>query len=91
MQRRDDDKEITITMNNLSIYEHYMQEYNFGNVALHVKDYTTGIIHYTKAIETDSKHPDAFNRRGICYRNINENDKALTDYTTAISVCSIDC
>jgi tetratricopeptide (TPR) repeat protein len=39
---------------------------------------------YTKSIELDPKNPDYYNRRGATYRNINNLENAINDYSIAI-------
>ena len=52
--------------------------------------FSPAINYYTKAISIDPKSYEAFYKRGVTYSTIRENNKALQDYTDAISLAPAD-
>ena len=46
----------------------------------------TAIEYYTRAIELNPEYADAYNNRGIAYKNIKEYEKAIRDYNKAIEL-----
>ena len=50
--------------------------------------YDKAIVHYTEAINLNPEHVDAYNNRGIAYRNKGEIEAAIQDYNKAIDLNS---
>ena len=50
--------------------------------------YDKAIVHYTEAINLNSEHAEAYNNRGIAYKNKGEIDAAIQDYNKAIDLNS---
>ena len=48
--------------------------------------YDKAIVHYTEAINLNSEHAEAYNNRGIAYKNKGEFDAAIQDFNKAIGL-----
>jgi len=48
-------------------------------------DYKSAIKLFDKAIQKNPKLKEAYIQRGLCYENINQDDKAINDYNTLLS------
>ena len=59
---------------------------NLGVFYGNAKEWDKAINFLSKAIELDSKYPDAFANRGVAYGNIGESDHAIVDFTKAIEI-----
>jgi tetratricopeptide (TPR) repeat protein len=66
-------------LDELSSYEWFDR----GNNTL---DNNLKIEYYTKAIELEPQHPEAYDNRGIAYTNLGNYDMALRDHTRAIEL-----
>ena len=55
-----------------------------GNEQFKQKNYLTAIGLYTESINLDPTQDIPFNNRGLCYMNLNKDDKAKLDFERAI-------
>jgi len=69
---------IKIVMNNV-YFKH-------ANEMVHLKDFRGAIAEYSKAIEIDPKHKDAYNNRGFAKSNLLDFSGSVADYTMAIEI-----
>lgn len=51
-----------------------------------IKDYTTALIHYTKAIEINAKDPAFYMNRALCYLRLERYPLAITDCNSALAL-----
>ena len=56
------------------------------NPAEKQREYDKAVGHYTEAIDLNPEYVDAYNNRGVAYRNKGEFDLAIQDYTKAIDL-----
>lgn len=52
------------------------------------KDYELALTKLTKAIESDSNYPEAYNARGIVYSQIGENEKADSNFQRSLRIAA---
>lgn len=57
-----------------------------GNKLVSIKDYTTALIHYTKAIEINAKDPAFYMNRALCYLRLERYPLAITDCNSALAL-----
>jgi tetratricopeptide (TPR) repeat protein len=60
--------------------------YDQAEKAFEQKKFTEAIALYTKAVETDKSHGNAFFRRGAAHRNIDQHEQAVDDLLSAIEL-----
>ena len=58
------------------------------NSAEKQREYDKAVGHYTEAIDLNPEYVDAYNNRGVAYRNKGEIDAAIQDYNKAIDLNS---
>lgn len=54
-----------------------------GNTKFKEKEYFESIKWYTESIKKQKEFPDAYYNRGLVYQQLEKNDEALADFTTA--------
>ena len=71
----------------LTIKKYREPYFNLGYIHQeYLKVYDVAIENYTKAIEVDAKYFEAYYNRGLCYEELNENDKAENDYRVTLQL-----
>ncbi len=57
--------------------------YNLGNVLLSEGNYAQAAMAYTRALELESRFPDAYYNRGVCYLQMGQKDRGIADLSQA--------
>jgi tetratricopeptide (TPR) repeat protein len=60
--------------------------YNKGYINALQKNYNQAIAEFTNAIRADSHYVEAYYMRGLCFRNINEKQKAINDFEASLKI-----
>ena len=63
-----------------------LQKYLIGNVAYFRKDYETALKNYDVAIQLNPNNFEAYNNRGVAYKNLGQYERAIQDYDKAIEL-----
>ncbi len=61
--------------------------YNIGAIYLSsVADVEKAMKYFNTAVKIDSKYVEAYYARGVCFQTIKENDRAITEFESCISI-----
>ncbi len=57
--------------------------YDLGNVLLYEGNYAQAAMAYTRALELESRFPDAYYNRGVCYLQMGQLERGIADLSQA--------
>lgn len=69
-----------------SLVEVNMASYYLASIYAVKKDYNTALDYYTKCINGDYNKDNCLYNRGVCYKELNNKEKALADFNTCLQV-----
>jgi len=62
----------------------YFKNFRDGESYFNEKDFASAITEFTKVVEAKKDHFRAFNYRGLCYEELGELDKSVSDFKKAV-------